>query len=86
MTRSPHHKMSLAAYMILFMTHYTRSSRIVLPVRQSANDAVHSFMLDCLVPLIAERFLRDRDVVDQNKIEAPACKSTFAPLGREDGV
>jgi hypothetical protein len=23
MTRSPHHKMSLAAYMILFMTHYT---------------------------------------------------------------
>jgi hypothetical protein len=24
MTRSPHHKMSLAAYMILFMTQYTR--------------------------------------------------------------
>jgi hypothetical protein len=27
MTRSPHHKMSLAAYMILFMTHYTSSGK-----------------------------------------------------------
>ena len=34
--------------------------RLVLPVGEPSPDAIRSFMLECLVPLLAEEFLRRR--------------------------
>ena len=36
--------------------------RLVLPVGEASPSAVRSFMLDCLVPLLAEEFLKRREI------------------------
>jgi len=56
MTRSPHHKMSLAAYMILFITHYTRS---IIPIL--VGNLVTSFILIPLTLILVEISLTSKD-------------------------
>jgi hypothetical protein len=61
------------------------SPLVVLPVQHNASDAVCSFMVDCLVPLLGERFRRDQDRADHDQIKVTGHDSTIAPLDREDG-
>jgi hypothetical protein len=49
MTKSSTSKLRKSAY------------RLVLPKGESSPSAVRSFMLDCLVPLLAEEFLKWRE-------------------------
>lgn len=59
--------------------------QIVLPVKEFNVEAVRSFMLDCLVPILAEEFLCHRDHPEQPQTEPISSNSTFAPLGKENG-
>jgi hypothetical protein len=54
------------------------SPRIALPVQEMNVHAVRNFMLECLVPILAEEFLRRRDRADPNSDDR-----TFRPVGRE---
>ena len=59
--------------------------QIVLPVKETNVDAVRSFMFDCLVPILAQEFLRRRDYPKQSQAEPISSNRTIAPLGKEEG-
>lgn len=59
--------------------------QIVLPAQEINVGAVRSFMLDCLVPILAEEFLRRRDHPKRSQAEPISSNRTIAPLGKENG-
>ena len=59
--------------------------RIVLPAKEVNDRAVRSLINDCLVPLLAQEFLRRRGSAEQSKTDPMSSDPTFAPLGKEDG-
>lgn len=59
--------------------------QIVLPVKETNVEAVRSFMLDCVVPILAQEFLRRRDYPKQSQAEPISSNRTIAPLGKEEG-
>jgi hypothetical protein len=59
--------------------------QIVLPVKETNLDAVRSFMFDCLVPILAQEFLRRRDYPKQSQTEPISRNRTTTPFGKEDG-
>ena len=61
------------------------SHRLVIPVGDPDTPAVHAFMIECLVPLLAEEFLKRRDATLSQAFSAPARKPTFRALGKEGG-
>jgi len=56
--------------------------RIALPMKDANIDAVRSFMLECLVPLLAEEFLRYRSHAGISEIEPIGKNRLFDPLAR----
>lgn len=59
--------------------------QILLPVKETNVKAVRSFMLDCLVPILAEEFLRHRDNPKKSQTEPISGNRTISPFGKEDG-
>lgn len=62
------------------------SYRLALPVGESDFEAVRSFMLDCLVPLLADEFLKRREVTATETITIESRKLTSEPLDKEGGL
>jgi hypothetical protein len=54
--------------------------RIALPVKKTNIDAVRSFMLECLAPLLAEEFLRHQSHAESSEIEPIGKNRLFDPL------
>jgi hypothetical protein len=48
--------------------------------------AVRAFMLECLVPLLAEEFLKRRAAVLSPPLSTTSRKASFEPLGKEGGL
>jgi hypothetical protein len=64
-----------------------RTTRIVLPTQPTNTDAVRAFMRDCLVPILAKEFLRQRETAAHTEITVSDKNSSFQPLGKkEDGL
>jgi hypothetical protein len=64
-----------------------KSSRaVVLPVGDPDTPTVRAFMLECLVPLLAEEFLKRRDAALSQSFSAIPRKPSFGPLGEEGGL
>ena len=62
------------------------SPRIMLPVQETNIEAVRSFMRECLVPILAKEFLRQRSASSlERSSEAFASVSTSEATGRRDG-
>jgi hypothetical protein len=59
------------------------SARIVLPVKDTNIEAVRTFMLGCLVPILAEEFLRHRTCSPGAQIDLTSRESTFQVIGKE---
>jgi hypothetical protein len=57
--------------------------RIVLPVKETNIVAVRNFMLECLVPILAEEFLRRRGDAEESRIKPETSNPTFQPVGKE---
>jgi hypothetical protein len=62
------------------------SHRLVLPVGDPDTSAVRAFMLECLVPLLAEEFLKRRAAALSPPLSTMPRKSTFEALGKEGGL
>ena len=62
-----------------------RSTKIVLPTQPTNTEAIRAFMLDCLVPILAQEFLRQRDAAAQVPITVNGQKPISQSLGKEDG-
>ena len=58
------------------------ATRIALPIKEANTEAVRSFMLDCLVPILAKEFLRRRDTTEHASIAVNAQEPTTGPFGR----
>jgi hypothetical protein len=58
----------------------------VLPVGDPDTPAVRTFLLECLVPLLAEELLKRRDVAFSPPSSTMPRKPTFGPLGKEGGL
>jgi hypothetical protein len=56
--------------------------RLALPEGKPHPDAVRSFMLDCLVPLLADEFLKRREATVPPAIPVEPKKPTSKPHGR----
>jgi len=61
------------------------TSKIALPRGEPDVDAIRSFMIDCLVPVLAEEFLRQRETSTRLRAETTANNPTSALLGRKVG-
>ena len=61
------------------------SPQIVLPTQPTNTEAIRAFMAGCLVPILAQEFLRQRDEVAQASITVKGHKPISQPLGQEDG-
>jgi len=62
-----------------------RTTRIILPTQESNPDAIRAFMRNCMVPILANEFLRLRNASPSDSMTAVNDKRTFEPLGKEDG-
>lgn len=60
-----------------------RAPSFILPTRQTNAEAVRSFMIDCLVPILAKEFLRLRSSSEPVENQAGCQKPSFEPLGKE---
>lgn len=60
--------------------------RLSRPVVEHHPEAVLSFMRDCLVPLLADEFLRRRESAALSAGTLEPDKPTFEPLGKEGGL
>ena len=58
------------------------ATRIALPIKEANTEAVRSFMLDCLVPILAKEFLGRRDIAEHAPIEVNSQKPSTGPFGR----
>ena len=45
------------------------SCRLLGPIGEPDYEALRSFIRECLVPLLAEEFLRQRDVAEKNTVQ-----------------
>ncbi len=60
--------------------------RVELPVREPNVDAVRAFMRECLIPLLAEEFLRRRQVGIEDAIPTVTPEDpTFEAFDKEGG-
>jgi hypothetical protein len=62
------------------------SHRLVIPVGDPDTPAVHAFMIECLVPLLAEEFLKRRAAALSRPLTTMPAKPTFEPLDKEGGL
>jgi hypothetical protein len=62
------------------------SLRLLLPVADHDMGAVRAFALECLVPLLAEEFLKRRDGAVSPPSSTMPRKPSFGPLGKEGGL
>ena len=62
-----------------------RSPQIVLPTQPTNTEAVRAFMRDCLVPILAQEFLRRRDEAAQTANTVNGHQPISQSLGMEDG-
>jgi hypothetical protein len=61
------------------------TSKLALPRGESDVDAIRSFMVDCLVPILAAEFLRQRDDSTRLRVETMTKNPTSEHLGRKVG-
>jgi hypothetical protein len=62
------------------------SCRIVMPTGKPDAEALRSFMLDCVVPLLADEFLKRRSAVSPAAIQVIEDDPTSQLLGEEGGL
>ena len=59
------------------------SYQLVMPTGEPDRDALRSFMFDCIVPLLAEEFLRRREAAAAIAVNRD--KQTYQLWGKEGG-